>query len=898
MTRYPESRLRAAVALAAMAALAAPAGSAAQVQDAGQAKCITSINKAAAKVASTQYKSNTTCVKNAGKGDEADATSCLSDDDGGKVAAAVAKVSDTFTKSCGTLPDFGPADGATPGTAARDESRALATDVFGNDVTGAVVLASVDGDAAKCQQALLSNTQKLANQMVKDFNACKGAGLKAETLDSEQALAGCLDTVDADAKGKVEKAIVKVDDTLNDTCAGLDLDALFPGFCAGNTDATACVESRARCRACAVVAGADNLGGVCDRFDDGMPGNGSCGTSEITGERVSLPSPAQPAETPGTMGVVVTNPKILTQYPPSGPDLNRADYVRWRLSGPDVPADAILILIPGFGAGVNTFRILAEDLIPKVMADKGIRLEVWAFARRDDKLEDREGAILAASLGDPEVAQDWYYGADLGLTLHPDLVAGPNRRAVFYNTSSDIPFLANFTPQVFSQDIDVVVEAALAVTPNVFLGGHSAGTGFTARYAATDFNLTGMGPPEPGYAKLRGLVLLEGGGGSTIYSSPITSDTVDRIIAKADGGLFGAVRDNAPRCVDGVTACNVLTEAADCFGQVPPKCTPQTTSYTALGGLQPHMYAAGEVAAVQGLKDADSGQVILQVDQGAPGNNAVDVVPGLSPLSALAPATVDGLFGIFLDDEGVGALLSPALATSLGAQGPNVGGKATWIDIDGDGLIPISARPNNGPAPTTGSSLWGQEVEVTRMDRHRFGFISGGENASDWYYAGSGLSTLSVTGVCDTGTSTCVAGNVGASCTTNATCSQSINLDSSPLVAAGRPDIANMTQAGSIDIPVISFGGSNGLTPVGSSFRPFGLSIGTCTAPSCDGSTPRVVNASVPSDSFPTYGNVAGGYEVYISEGYAHVDVVTAEDTEANLIPERIADFLERNLVP
>ena len=48
---------------------------------------------------------------------------------------------------------------------------------------------------------------------------------------------------------------------------------------------------------------------------------------------------------------------------------------------------------------------------------------------------------------------------------------------------------------------------AVAAGGNVFLGGHSAGTGFTARYAATDFNLAG-GAPEPGYLKLRGLILL------------------------------------------------------------------------------------------------------------------------------------------------------------------------------------------------------------------------------------------------------------------------------------------------------------------------------------------------------------------------------------------------------
>ena len=68
-----------------------------------------------------------------------------------------------------------------------------------------------------------------------------------------------------------------------------------------------------------------------------------------------------------------------------------------------------------------------------------------------------------------------------------------------------------------------VVEEALAtaVNGNVFLGGHSAGTGYTAaRYAATDFNLSG-GEPVPGFRKLRGLILLEGPGGSSNAEAPV-----------------------------------------------------------------------------------------------------------------------------------------------------------------------------------------------------------------------------------------------------------------------------------------------------------------------------------------------------------------------------------------
>jgi hypothetical protein len=123
------------------------------------------------------------------------------------------------------------------------------------------------------------------------------------------------------------------------------------------------------------------------------------------------------------------------------------------------------------------------------------------------------------------------------------------------------------------------------------------------------------------------------------------------------------------------------------------------------------------------------------------------------------------------------------------------------------------------------------------------------------------------------------------------------SLDSSALsVGRGRRDIENVVLAASVDVPVICFGGSNGLTSVPGDFVSFAQSIGPCAAPSCDGVTPRVVNAVSPNPAFPTLGGVSGGFEVHISEGYAHVDIVTAEDGPHNQVIGRLVDFLTRNL--
>ena len=99
-----------------------------------------------------------------------------------------------------------------------------------------------------------------------------------------------------------------------------------------------------------------------------------------------------------------------------------------------------------------------------------------------------------------------------------------------------------------------------------------------------------------------------------------------------------------------------------------------------------------------------------------------------------------------------------------------------------------------------------------------------------------------------------------------------------------------------MNIPVISFGGTNGLTPVPGSYTGFGQAIGICTAPSCDGSTARVVDASTPNTAFPTLGGINGGYEVHLSEGFSHVDIVSAQDGPRSNVVAPLIDFLVRNI--
>ena len=600
------------------------------------------------------------------------------------------------------------------------------------------------------------------------------------------------------------------------------------------------------------VSGAQ-LAGVTDGSLDALFGLAKA----VDFETITTASQVEVAETPGTTGVDANNYPNLVSQLGAAVNLNNVTYTRFYYQPDGVAPDAILILIPGFEGGAQSFKVLAENAVSRAMED-GTRLEVWAYDRRGHQMEDLVGTDIAEADQDAQLALEWYYGAELGLPLDSRIT----RNAIFHDPHADTAFMANWTSHVFSQDIDTIVEAAgvAAANGNVFLGGHSAGSGYLARYAATD--LDEGAAVEAGYAKLRGLVLIEGGGGSSSGTAP-TADELDLIEDRADGGLFYAVRDDAPRCVDGF-AC---TTNADCVGRGKEKCVEPTEAYAIVDGLlNPRILAAGEVSALQAVNDPDTGENLITVDQGS--GSAIALVPDLSILALLGNGTAYGGLGAFVDDDGFVSSAAPFVRTSVGAAGPTVGGLNTWQHL-GEGPMPASALVDNGPAPTTLPGVeWGVEREVTRMDRLIDTFFAGQSNFTDWYYPSGGLSTTS-----------------GLP-----------SLDSSALsVGRSRPDIVNITEAANINIPVICVGASNGLTSVPGDFVAFAGSIGTCTAPSCDGTTPRVVDALVPNEAFPTLGGEAGGFEVFITEGMAHVDIVTAEDDAQNQVVGPLLAFIERN---
>src|SRR5215470_17660449 len=160
-------------------------------------------------------------------------------------------------------------------------------------------------------------------------------------------------------------------------------------------------------------------GEQCDGTSDvacpGMCG-ASCACPPIT--TIDIPSTAEPPNTPGSPGVVVTNPKLLTQFD-ANLNLNFARYTRFQLDDSGAQPDAILILIPGFEGGASNFRILAQNLLKRAKADHDLRLEVWAFDRRTNQLEDSSGLDIAEADLDPALGLNWLFGDELSLPLDP-----------------------------------------------------------------------------------------------------------------------------------------------------------------------------------------------------------------------------------------------------------------------------------------------------------------------------------------------------------------------------------------------------------------------------------------------------------------------------------------------
>ncbi len=496
------------------------------------------------------------------------------------------------------------------------------------------------------------------------------------------------------------------------------------------------------------------------------------------------------ADTPGAPGAPPASAAVTALLGPD-PDLNRVTTLRTRIARPGgAPPRVVLILMPGFLGGAASLEPLARELVDRFNGE----MEVWVVDRRPNQLEDRLGTAAALATfpsaepgnptafvdavqfyfpdennGDPAFPEDGDFDVDDDGVLDPPFTLtdgfGVERSAVRF-AQDDLRFLAHWGLDTYARDWKLLVDEARARVGEqglVLFGGHSMGTGWTARFAAYDFD------PGPGvdasYTHLDGLLLLEGGGAGAPPAEPTSRD--DYLASVADLASPGG---------------------PDVF-------------LSQFSGIDiPSLGAAAELAGVAGFHRPDEPAVVQRTP-----------IFGAFPLGIVlgSPSSNETVIGLFIDDDfsSVGAFRASVGFTS---NGPNViqpglfGGPpfylaapATsdplrlWQNIDDPGL---PTCPPNDPAVSPGCALQDGQLEVTDMAE----FLKlqfGSSNFVEWYF---------------------VDGRVDLDF--------SYGRDSSSL---GDESLLAITQNANVDVPVLAIGGSNGLTPTPDSFADYLGSIAT-----------------------------------------------------------------------
>jgi len=229
------------------------------------------MNKSGQKVAATQGKEHSSCIKlaAAGKLVGMDADQCIVADSKSKVGKAEGKTSDTQASKCAfPFPPYGYTSASTVNTAAKGEELSLLEDIFSFPLDPII---ATSNPAAACQSAVSKTYEKFAATYVKEYNGCKKSGFKDGIISGATQMEACMGQ---DLKGKIGKASQKILDGLAKKCVGVDLATAFPGDCVGeagnNNTFAACVERATVCRMCLAINEMDAIARGCDDLDDGL----------------------------------------------------------------------------------------------------------------------------------------------------------------------------------------------------------------------------------------------------------------------------------------------------------------------------------------------------------------------------------------------------------------------------------------------------------------------------------------------------------------------------------------------------------------------------------------------------------------------------------------------------
>lgn len=253
--------------------------------------------------------------------------------------------------------------------------------------------------------------------------------------------------------------------------------------------------------------------------------DGGNATPDAGGPR-DTPSMDVPSSTVPEAGVRREVFKVPGHAAPANPDTNDAtpaaydatQVLRYRTDvDPPAPARAILVAYPGFLGGGASWEMLARHLVREGAA-RGFTVEVWAIDRRSNLLEDLVGLNTAEALGDPEIANGYYFGIDrIDGTPFPGFV-----------THDAVPYMSEWGLETHVEDLRRVIQLVPEADrqARVVLMGHSLGASFAEAYAAWRF-----ADGTRGVEELAGLVFIDGLLGDT----PVTQDEYEN---GTSGGFF------------------------------------------------------------------------------------------------------------------------------------------------------------------------------------------------------------------------------------------------------------------------------------------------------------------------------------------------------------------------
>lgn len=190
----------------------------------------------------------------------------------------------------------------------------------------------------------------------------------------------------------------------------------------------------------------------------------------------------------------VTPPPNPTTGSATPSELNATQVARYRADvEPAREARTVIIAMPGFLAGAGSLDGLARGLVRE---SSGL-IEVWVIDRRANLAEDLRGMDTAEASGDPEIADQFYFG---DATLDGEAFGG-------FASGTELDYASEWGLETHVGDVHQVIAQVPAAErrARVFLLGHSLGASFAEAYAGWRFEDGSRGVDE-----LAGVILVDG----------------------------------------------------------------------------------------------------------------------------------------------------------------------------------------------------------------------------------------------------------------------------------------------------------------------------------------------------------------------------------------------------